>query len=75
VTVLPFDGDSTFDNVPLEDVIESIDLEGEDITAGTLTTAALQDPEKLKEYYAQIYGGQPEYYTKLCKIIDESAAL
>jgi hypothetical protein len=76
VSILPVDGENeTLDTISLDDVVESVDLEGEDVTTAAMQTAALQDPEKLKEYYSQVYSGQPEYYAKLCRIIDEAAAL
>ena len=37
--------------------------------------AALTDPQKLKDYYAQVYEYNPDYFAKISDIIDSIAAL
>lgn len=57
-----------------DDVIESVDLDGEDVAECSdnvsTTLSALTNPDRMKEYYKKMFSYSPEYYEKLVRIID-----
>lgn len=60
--------------IPLDTVIESVDLQGEDAQQEVAAPVKWDNKAALREYYKTLYSYAPEYYSELKTEIDNHAA-